>query len=48
MSVVYLQGVTAVLVAYQVTNHVDPFSRLGVLPIFFLGAAEIASGVTGL
>lgn len=40
--------VTGVLVWYLVDKHAGPFERLGVLPVFFLGAAEMASGVSGL
>lgn len=40
--------VTGLLVWYLVDKHAGPFERLGVLPVFFLGAAEMASGVSGL
>lgn len=43
-----LQAVTAALVWYLIDKHAGPFERLGVLPVFFLGAAEVASGVSGL
>ena len=42
------QVVTGLLVWYLVDKHAGPFERLGVLPVFFLGAAEMASGVSGL
>lgn len=40
--------VTGYIVYQLVVNHAGPFQRLGVLPIFFLGAAEMASGISGL
>lgn len=43
-----LLAVTAVLVWYLIEKRAGPFERLGVLPVFFLGAAEVASGVSGL
>ena len=39
---------TAVVVWYLVDQRAGPFQRLGVLPLFFLGAAEMTSGITGL
>lgn len=42
------QGLTALIVAFQVTTHQGPLQRAGVLPVFFLGAAELTSGLTGL
>lgn len=32
----------------MVDNHAGPLLRLSVLPTFFLGAAFVASGVSGL
>jgi hypothetical protein len=36
------------LVSYLVNKHAGPLERLEVLPLFFLGASEVASGVAGL
>lgn len=40
--------VTGFIVKALVEKHAGPLERLYVLPTFFLGAAEIASGVAGL
>jgi hypothetical protein len=33
---------------WLIEQKAGPVQRLGVLPTFFLGASEVASGVTGL
>ncbi|KAK9804374.1 hypothetical protein WJX72_009800 [[Myrmecia] bisecta] len=40
--------VTGFFVKYLVEKHAGPLERLEVLPLFFLGAAEMASGISGL
>lgn len=43
-----MQGVSAAVVWQMVENKTPPLERTAVLPIFFLGAAELVSGITGL
>ena len=43
-----MQAVTAVVAWCLVDAHASPLQRLGELPLFFLGAAEVASGASGL
>lgn len=40
--------VTGVFVWYLVDKRAGPLERLEVLPLFFLGASEMASGISGL
>ena len=34
--------------AYQIKTGASPWDRARILPAFFLGSAELASGLTGL
>lgn len=43
-----LQIVVAGLAVWQLKTGASPWDRLRLLPIFFLGSAELASGLTGL
>ena len=43
-----LQLVTFGLAYWQLRTNASPGDRLRLLPVFFLGAAELASGVSGL
>lgn len=45
---VLLQLVVFGLAYWQLRTNASPGDRLQLLPAFFFGAAEIASGVTGL
>ncbi len=42
------QVVTGYFVSYLINKHAGPLERLEVLPLFFLGAAEMVSGISGL
>ena len=43
-----LQIVLVGMAAWQIKNGASPWDRSRLLPIFFLGSAEVASGLTGL
>ncbi len=42
------QVVTGIIVWQLIEQKAGPLQRLSVLPTFFLGASEVASGVAGL
>ena len=44
----HLQIVLVGMAALQIKNGASPWDRSRLLPIFFLGSAEVASGLTGL
>ena len=44
----YLQIVTFGIAAYQLKTGASPYDRFRLLPVFFLGSAELASGLSGL
>ena len=48
MNPIYLQGITLVGMYTAASLHAHPLERVHLLLPFFLGAAEIASGVSGL
>ena len=43
-----MQIVLAGFAAYQIKTGASPWDRARILPIFFLGSAELASGLSGL
>ena len=43
-----LQIVLVGIAAWQIKSGASPWDRAGIFPIFFLGSAELASGLSGL
>ena len=46
--ILLLQFVTFIIAGYQLKTGASPYDRFRLLPVFFLGSAELASGLSGL